>query len=201
VASLICNRIITDGQFAVKSKNMYSVYLIRHAQPDWSRTDLVYHQPPGPPLTDEGRDQARQLGLFMLQAGIQRLYTSPLERCAQTAQIVGELVKITPDIHDGLIEWQPGEDYAAVQARLRPIFEQAVDESAAGPVGLVTHGGPIAAQLMALGMSDTVVDRYRVFDRNNPVPTAGAWLVQRAQARETWSLSLAYNPWNGNDSR
>jgi drug/metabolite transporter (DMT)-like permease len=27
------------------------IYLIRHATPDWSRTDIPYFTPPGPPLT------------------------------------------------------------------------------------------------------------------------------------------------------
>ena len=184
-------------RIALQSNDMQAIYLIRHAQPDWTRTDLVYHQPPGPPLTEEGIRQARLLGEFIRNAGVKRLYTSPLERCEHTARIVGDLTNLSPKILSGLIEWQPGEDIPAVQARLRPVFEQAAAESRNGAVALFTHGGPIAAQLMALGMSEAQVDSHRVFDRNNPVPTAGAWQVTRSATGDAWHLSLAFTPVQG----
>lgn len=194
LARLYANPIITDQEIAVQSGGMQSIYLIRHAQPDWSRTDLLYHQPPGPPLTAEGIQQAHRLGQFLRQTGVRRLYTSPLERCEHTARIVGEMVALFPETQPGLIEWQPGEDVPAVQARLDPVFARAVAESQEGPVALFTHGGPIAAQLMALGMSEGEVDSFRIFDRKNPVPPAGAWLASRPEAGHAWRLALAFNP-------
>ena len=62
------------------------IYLARHATPDWSRTDLPYHLLPGPPLVPQGEAEAAELGRFLREAGVSRLYTSPLERARRTAE-------------------------------------------------------------------------------------------------------------------
>ena len=37
-----------------------TVYLVRHATPDWSLKDIPYHLPPGPPLTSVGDKEAAE---------------------------------------------------------------------------------------------------------------------------------------------
>jgi len=174
---------------------MQKIYLIRHAQPDRSRTDLPYHIPPGPPLTPDGLNQAHRLAAFLRQAGLNRLYTSPLERCAHTARIVGEMVNLSPAIRPELIEWQPGDEPAAVRERQRPLVEQVVSESEKGPVALFSHGWPIGVLLLTFGMSPAEVDRLRVFDGTNPVPMAGAWLASRPTASAPWTFNMVFNPY------
>ncbi len=170
------------------------LYLVRHAAPDWSRTDLVYHQPPGPPLTAEGRQQAVALGAFLRQANTRQLFASPLERCAETGRIAAQIAGAPFAIDDGLIEWQPGDTTASVQERIRPIFLQAAALSAAGPVALVTHGGPIGALLLELGMDEKALASRRTFDHHNPLPTGGAWQASRAHPQAAWELSLVFKP-------
>jgi broad specificity phosphatase PhoE len=170
-------------------------YLVRHATPDWTRSDLPYHLPPGPPLTAQGESEAVQLGAFLREAGVRRIYASPLERCWRTAQIVaGE--DIPHQIEECLIEWGPNEKEAEVRARCWPFWEQLGNGSAEpGPVVLVTHGGPITLLLKELGLDRLVLDHYRkLFDRNNPLPPAGAWRVTRSAPDATWELSLAFVP-------
>ena len=42
------------------------IYLIRHATPDWTRKDIPYHLPPGPPLIEQGLAEAQALAAFLL---------------------------------------------------------------------------------------------------------------------------------------
>lgn len=172
-----------------------SIYLIRHALPDWTRSDIPYHQPPGPSLTPQGLQEAQQLSFFLKNAGVQRLLVSPLERALQTAQIVARISKIHYEIHAGLIEWQPEDSEESVRARICPVFELAHTLSRqAGPVGLVTHGGPIAVLLSNLGMDAATLAGQRVFDHGNPVPTAGVWQAFPNEFTGEWALSLVFQP-------
>jgi probable phosphoglycerate mutase len=170
-----------------------TLYLIRHATPDWSRTDLTYHLPPGPPLVQQGEREAEQLGTYLKEAGVTAIYSSPLERCLRTAQIAGAAINLPVQIEPGLTELVPGESSDGVQARLRPVFESAREASQAGPVALITHGGPIALLLAQLGLLPEAINHYkRLFDRNNPLPPAGAW--QAAQRNGGWELTLSFVP-------
>jgi broad specificity phosphatase PhoE len=172
-----------------------SLYLIRHATPDWSRKDIPYHIPPGPPLTAQGQTEAQALGAFLISAGVCRLYTSPLERCHNTAQIAADIAGIPWQMDEALIEWQPGDTTASVQERLSGLVDCILHaDLAAGPVGLVTHGGPVGALLMHLGMEEQHLNQYKTFDHGNPLPPAGAWQAERSRSDEAWGLRLAFTP-------
>ena len=172
-----------------------TLYLIRHATPDWSRSDLVYHLPPGPPLTVEGQQQAAAVGAYLLLVNVRQFFSSPLERCLHTAQIAAGIAGASITMADGLIEWQPAEQTLAVQDRMRPVLEQAITAcQKTGPVALFTHGGPIGALLLELGMDEPTLVKHRIFDHHNPVPPAGAWRAQRVHPGAAWELDLTFKP-------
>ncbi len=174
---------------------MQTIYLVRHATPDWGRADLPYHVPPGPPLTNKGKAEAQSLGEFLQQAGIQHIFASPLERCLSTAQIASFYTGSPVEVSTNLIEVQPGETETAIRTRLRPIFDLAASiNDQAGPVALVTHGGPIMALLAELGMPAADISRHRIYDHRNPLPPAGAWSIKREEADQPWSFELVFVP-------
>ncbi len=171
------------------------MYLIRHATPDWGRKDLLYHVVPGPPLTDLGKAEAAALGNYLEKVGVDKLYSSPLERGLHTAQIAGGLAGAEVIIHPGLLEWQPGEAMVDIINRFWPVFKLAVEDGIGGrKVGLVTHGGPIGALLEKLGMDDDALRSNRVYDHNNLLPPAGVWRATRPSAEQEWRLSLVFRP-------
>ncbi|HNS02333.1 MAG TPA: histidine phosphatase family protein [Anaerolineae bacterium] len=179
---------------------MSKLFLIRHATPDWSRTDIPYFVPPGPPLSPQGLEEAQGLAAFLQPAGVQRLFTSPLERCLHTAQIVSAVTGAPLEVADGLHEWQPHENKEIVLARALPLVQQLWQEitanAAAGPVALFTHGGPILALLSALGQDDATLEKLRIYDHQNTLPPAGVWQVSmgdHGQAGE-YDLHLVYVP-------
>jgi hypothetical protein len=60
------------------------------------------------------------------------------------------------------------------------------------PVALVTHGGPVLALLKVIGVPAEPLDRCRIYDHRTPLPTAGAWLVERAG--DELRVELAFIP-------
>jgi broad specificity phosphatase PhoE len=172
---------------------MITIFLARHASPDWSRKDLAYHIPPGPPLTSQGITEAVALGGFMRLEGVRQLYVSPLERCLQTAGIIAGLIGAPWFIFPGLIEIQPGETSEDIQARLWPVFNQACKSAAErGPVALITHGSPIATLLSLLGLDQVILQNHQTYDNHNLLPPGGAWRARQAAFDDPWDLDLVF---------
>jgi broad specificity phosphatase PhoE len=180
-----------------KQKSMtQTIYLIRHASPDWERKDIPYDIPPGPPLTDKGQQEAQELGVFLQKAGVRKLYYSPLERSTHTAQIAAAVAGIPLLEQSELAEWVTGEMEAEIHARFWPLMESAMMESVQlGPLGLVTHGGPVAYLLRQLGIDPARLERHRkMFDHRNPLPPAGVWAARRNSSNDAWDLQLVFAP-------
>lgn len=172
---------------------MTTTFLARHATPDWGRSDLPYHIPPGPPLTAQGIAEAEALGEFLRKAAVWHLYVSPLERCLHTARLVAGLTGASQTIIPALIEVQPGETTETLSARLWPVFEQACNSAArCGPTALITHGGPIAILLSLLGMDPASLQNHQVHDNRNVLPPGGAWQVSKVAPGRPWDLSLVF---------
>ena len=99
-----------------------TIYLVRHATPDWSRTDIPYHIPPGPPLTAQGEAEAAKLGDFLRDMQASQILCSPLARCLRTAEIAAETAGIPHAIDNRLAEVLPQEKPADVLARIWPAW-------------------------------------------------------------------------------
>ncbi len=173
------------------------ILLLRHATPEWGRTDIPYDIPPGPPLSQKGEQEAEALAAFVQGQGAVKLYYSPLERSARTARIISTLNGIPCVEDDRLSEWRAdAEPEAQVRARMRSIFDQVVRESAGiGPIGLVTHGGPVMFLLQELKIDPEELARAsQLFDAPNPLPPAGAWMAEQDGDENGWKLTLEFVP-------
>jgi phosphohistidine phosphatase SixA len=171
--------------------------LIRHASPDWGRKDIPYDIPPGPPLSALGERQAEALAAFVREEGVVKLYHSPFERGAQTARLISALNGIPCVEDERLAEWREDtEAESLVRDRMASIFRLAAGESARlGPLGLVTHAGPVTFMLQELNIDPDVLAVYRKsFDGPNPLPPAGVWKAEPDSREGCWKLSLAFIP-------
>jgi broad specificity phosphatase PhoE len=176
------------------------LYLIRHATPDWSRKDISYFVPPGPPLTQQGLEEAEMLAKFFQFSDLTCIYSSPLERCLMTAKTIADHIGSMLQTEPGLGEHRPDESRIQVQKRLEPIFERAVQQASQGPVALVTHGSPIEILLERMGLSPVELNALKSrFDHHNPAPPAGVWEAVRSGAG--WNLSLVFEPQNARVER
>jgi broad specificity phosphatase PhoE len=89
------------------------VLLVRHGETD----DNAAHRFQGrsdTPLNDRGREQSRALACSLASEGLRALYSSPLARARETAQIVGARLDLEPVYDDRLME----ADVGAWQGRL-----------------------------------------------------------------------------------
>jgi len=173
------------------------IFLVRHARPDWNRKDIPYDILPGPALLPRGEKEAQALATFLKSEGVVKLYYSPFERSAKTAKIAATINDIPCIEENRLAEWRGvDESEAQVRERMLSIFERAAKESeGVGPIGLVSHGGPIELLLLALGMDKEELAPYRKrFDTTNPLPPAGAWSIAQVPGADRWSFQLAFTP-------
>jgi broad specificity phosphatase PhoE len=174
----------------------HPIYLIRHATPDWSRKDIPYNLPPGPPLIEKGKAEARLLGHFLKQSGLRRIYYSPFERTRSTAEIVAATSRIPIEERQALSEWREDEPEASMSARLLPFWEWCLQNNAAiGPVGLVMHAGPVGFLLQRMGIDPEILEKHRhLYDYTNPMPPAGVWRLQKAPSNGAYQFDLIFKP-------
>ncbi len=73
-----------------RTSKKYSIYFARHGQTIWNVEQRIQGQFLSSPLTDEGKNQAKRLGVSLKSSNIARIYTSVSERAVKTAEIVAE---------------------------------------------------------------------------------------------------------------
>jgi broad specificity phosphatase PhoE len=84
-----------------------TVYMIRHGVIR-SNIEGIYSGRSDEPLTKEGAEEARRLGREMAGWGIRTIYTSPLARTVQTAQLLNESIGAELVLEPNLIEMDLG---------------------------------------------------------------------------------------------
>ena len=89
------------------------VLLIRHGENDWVGTNRLAGRTPGVHLNDKGRSQAAQLAALLQNQPIRAIYSSPLERCMETARPLGHQLGVPVQPEAGILEvdygaWQGG---------------------------------------------------------------------------------------------
>lgn len=172
------------------------VYLARHGTPEWYVPGLRYDIPPGPPLVAQGEEEATRLGAFLRDAGVRKIYASPLLRAQRTAEIAAEVAGLTVEVVDAVAEYRREENDDEVFARVNPFFLRAWGEAATeGPITIVSHGGPVRVMLERLGVLPDAIWHYRrQFDHQNPLPPAGAWRISNDGAPGAWRMELQFTP-------
>jgi broad specificity phosphatase PhoE len=139
------------------------IYLVRHGETEWSvngrhtgRTDI--------PLTDAGREQAKDLGRRIGDHPFALVLTSPLSRAAETARLTGfgdaepvddlrewdygafegrTTIDIREEIPDWSIwrgPWRAGETARQVGARADRVIARCLDPAVDGDALLFAHG-------------------------------------------------------------
>jgi probable phosphoglycerate mutase len=150
-----------------------SIIFLRHGQAKNNTERILSGRTPGVPLTDKGHDQAKKAAKFLEDMNISAIYSSPIERAKNTAEIVAEHTSVDVRIDDRLIELDMGNDifnshgnvfmkfyrgeleiahngvetFADVKKRVLGIVDHVIDNHPDENVVLVTHMDPIKAML------------------------------------------------------
>jgi broad specificity phosphatase PhoE len=153
---------------------MAILILIRHGQ-SLGNLERRFTHGPEEPLTDLGREQARDAGrLVAAHYAPVALYASPFQRAHETARLIGEAIALEPVLVDALREqhfgelhgrpydefthaaeagqgtrWERrppgGETLREVAERAGPALDEIARRHRGEPVVVVSHGGVMAA--------------------------------------------------------
>lgn len=112
-------------------------------------------------LSDEGWEQARQVGARIADLPVAAVYASPLARTWQTAEAIGESVGREPVACEGLLEvdygrWTDRTLKSVARTKLWPVIQMR-PSLAAFPDGETIRG----AQLRAADATERLVARHR----------------------------------------
>jgi len=90
------------------------ILLVRHGTTDWDDQQIL-HGITDIPLNTQGMDQAVQAAKALVDNGAQKIYTSSLSRCVQTAEAISSEIDREPILMDSLIElnfgWLEGRHF------------------------------------------------------------------------------------------
>ncbi|MFN8481148.1 MAG: histidine phosphatase family protein [Kouleothrix sp.] len=96
---------------------MNTVYLVRHGENTANLTREFSHRRVDYSLTPKGVLQAQQTGDYFRGQPIDAIYTSPLKRAVETAEIIGAVLGIAPivleefrEVNVGALEGRPPND-------------------------------------------------------------------------------------------
>lgn len=84
------------------------ILLVRHGETDWNREE-IFRGTYDVPLNDNGREQARLLGIALRSEKINVAYTSPLSRAVETSKIVLGPYGIEATMHEGFLDFNYGD--------------------------------------------------------------------------------------------
>ena len=129
----------------IKRKHWLLLYL-RHTSTDFSRDDVKSRSDDDcdnqRPLTDRGRDEARQIGSDMRKLGIpiNEVLASPRCRTVEVARLAFGNFEIAPEARGGGYNAIPVERYSG----LRALFDKGPGNKSKNTV-IVSHGNPFYA--------------------------------------------------------
>ena len=113
-----------------------TLYVFRHGQTDFNREGKA-HGRLDIPLNEIGRAQARELAAALSDAGLEVIYSSPMSRTRETAEIVAERHKGAEiRTHDGLKERDVGVMQGRVaETEFPDLYQKMYDPDFAPPGG------------------------------------------------------------------
>ena len=105
------------------------VRVVRHGETDWNVEGILQGWI-DVELNDQGRRQARELAAAFAGSGFSRVYSSPLSRALETAEIICKVLQLTPPV---CLEGIKERNFGAIQgipkselAELNPVLLQQI---------------------------------------------------------------------------
>jgi len=138
-------------------------YFVRHGVSEWNaenrlcgRTDVS--------LSEEGRRQAARLAERLRGLSPAALYTSPLRRTVETAEIIAASMGLTPKVDDRLVELDYGAWEGMTFAEVMELDADAFRAWDADPGNVSPREGESGAQALArvVPFLDELAARHRV---------------------------------------
>lgn len=122
---------------------MTILYLIRHGETG-GNSEGRFQGIVDNPLNETGIRQAQMLGMAFSLSKIDKIYTSPLKRARQTAQIIAEMYgmdKLTPVVEEGLTEMNGGVLEGRKFSELAKEYPDVIEAMQTHPAAMVCPQG------------------------------------------------------------
>lgn len=160
--------------------NTTTIYLVRHCEYE-NKQGIIPFRLPGFPLSRNGIECAKKLGQFFRDKNIVSIYTSPITRAKQTAEIIGKAVNIKSEKATEVIETKTplqgmkledfnkkrvskfllkdhraggGESIRDVFERSKKLIDRIIKEHAGKSSIVVTHADSVMMLIHGLGNGD-----------------------------------------------
>jgi broad specificity phosphatase PhoE len=124
------------------------LYLIRHGSTPLTAEDR-FSGAAGVDLSDEGRAQARRLAERLHEEPLRAVYSSPLSRTRETAEIVGGPHHLVPVDRDGLREISHGRWEGLTRREVEERFGEEYAAWEADPFTFAPEGGESGLSVLA----------------------------------------------------
>jgi broad specificity phosphatase PhoE len=95
-------------------------YFVRHGQTDWNKMYQVLCDQDDIPLNETGLLQAAEARDTLRNRAITKIYSSPLARAKQTAEIINQSLAVCLEFHEGLRDILPEKIAVAFVEILEP---------------------------------------------------------------------------------
>lgn len=120
--------------------NIRKIFLIRHCRPQLPENISVYLGIKDIPLSNEGIKEAEELKKYFLNISLNRIYSSPLIRATQTAEIIADK-KTNVIIKDGFSEFNIGKWDGMTFAEIKEEFPIEYEERGKDLENYIVEGG------------------------------------------------------------
>jgi broad specificity phosphatase PhoE len=125
-----------------------TVWLARHGETGWAAEDR-YNGRADTELSARGRCQARQLALRLSGEPVAAVYCSSLQRCADTASIVAQRQKLSPQLVPELVEVDYGVWDGMLRIEIVAQYPELYAAWTADPASVLPPGGESGYSVLA----------------------------------------------------
>lgn len=140
---------------------MTEIVVVRHGETEWNVGE-IYRGRIDINLDELGIKQAELLGEYLSNAKLDAIYSSPLRRALDTANIIARHQKIGVQVVDGLIDFGYGEWQGLSEQEVRKSYSDLHDEWLTNPHRVRMPGGESLADVRERGIRviNEVVSKY-----------------------------------------
>lgn len=141
---------------------MAEIILVRHGETEWN-VEEVYRGRIDINLDEAGVRQAELLGEYLSNLELDAIYSSPLRRALDTANIIAQYQKVGIQVTNGLIDFNYGEWQGLPERKVRKSYRALHNEWHTNPDRVKMPGGESLADVRerAVGVVNDVISKYR----------------------------------------
>ncbi len=140
---------------------MTTLIMIRHGETNWNVTGR-YQGQADPPLNSKGIEQARQLAEKLADVKIELIFTSPLQRAAQTAQIIATHLQIPVYTDMRFAEIHQGDWQSRLRSEIENLYPDLFERWETEPWQVTPPGGEplLEVQKRVFAAVDDIIEQY-----------------------------------------